>query len=182
MVEFQTQRESDGPSNATTRAAVSKPCLMGRREHLFGVRFRIKGAFSSTVIDSPHHSSCRCEQPSPPPTVAPEMLGPRCAVVSHLQGDHGLQALMSRQLSGEAAQLSSTQSSGPRCGEEGTPVTPADGRPGLGRGTGLWPGPDRTPHRHFGSLKGTQLIKVSAEGRQELAHLGGWSTRRWVGG
>ena len=80
---------------------------------------------------------------------------------------------MGSRLSGEAAQLSSTQSSGARCGGEGTPATPADGRPGWGRGTGLWPGPERAPHQHFGSLKGTWLIKVDAEGRQELAHLGG---------
>lgn len=88
---------------------------------------------------------------------------------------------MSPWLSGEAAQLSSTQSSGPRCRGRGhlqPPLMAGQGGGGA-RVSGLGQTGLLTDTR---SLKGTQLIKVSAEGRQELAHLGGWSTRRGVGG
>lgn len=93
---------------------------------------------------------------------------------------------MSPWLSGEAAQLSSTQSSGPRCRERGhlrPPLMAGQGGggawvSGLGQ-TGLL--------TDTGSLKGTQLIKVQKGDRSwptwgAGVPGGGWVDDRWTSG
>ena len=110
--------------------------------------------------------------PHPPPSPR-RRLGQGVLWFSHLQGHHGLQAPHEPQaLRGSSSALQHPELWAQVLGG-GDTCDPGRWQAKVGEGHGSLAWAERAPHRHFGSLKGTRLIKVNAEGRQELAYLGG---------